>query len=98
MKIPELIEQPEYEIVEHLQKQIWDNYLKSKIKIESTVPSYPIESKCYILLVEEAGNQDCFMLNKKISDYLEPLQNDIMHVFFNSGIIPSCFIPVQPVY
>lgn len=88
-------DQIELDLVEHLQRQIWENYLKSLIKIEGAGQSCPIENKSYILLVEDPTNLDCFMLNKKISDYLEPLQNDVMHIFFNSAAIPSYFIPVQ---
>jgi len=48
-------------------------------------------NKYFILLIEEPNNLDSFQLNKKISDYLEPIQNEVLHVIFNSNITPNNF-------
>ena len=80
----------EQEIVVKLQKQFLDNYFKPQSNSES-LRAKTSEHKPFILLIEEQSNSDPFQLNKKISDYLEPVQNEVLHILFSSSSLSSSF-------
>ena len=84
-------------IVEIMQRQFLDNHYKSHSKTGQSHKTKSVENKPFILLVEENSNKDSFHLNKKISDYLEPIQNEVIHIFFSSLSLPSSFVSLSPV-
>lgn len=84
----------EEDVVEILQRQVLDNHFTAALKSDQPLRSKSAEHKLFILLIEERSNMDSFHLNKKISDYLEPIQNEVIHIFFNSLSLPSFFVPV----
>lgn len=84
-------------IVETMQRQFLDNHYKSRSKNGQALRTKSAENKPFVLLVEEQSNKDSFHLNKKISDYLEPIQNEVIHIFFSSLSLPANFAPLTAV-
>jgi len=81
-----------------MQKVFLENYHNKKNKADFATPqNKAFDNKYFILLIEEPENPDSFSLNKKIADYLEPIINDVLHVIFNSNLVPSHFkvIPTE---
>lgn len=72
-----------------MQKVLMDSSYKEKGEPVNTNKAF--DNKYFILLIEEPNNLDSFQLNKKISDYLEPIINDVLHIIFNSNIVPPHF-------
>jgi len=89
MKIPLDKEKKEEDMIIMMQKVLMESSFKEKG--ESTNSSKAFDNKYFILLIEEPSNLDSFQLNKKISDYLEPIINDVLHIIFNSNIVPPHF-------
>lgn len=87
----------EEEIVENMQRQFLEDHLRSQMKNDQSLRTKSVEHKPFVLLIEERSNTDSFHLNKKISDYLEPIQNEVIHVFFNSLSLPASFKPLNHV-
>ena len=74
-----------------MQRIFMESHLKAKGKNDSNNTNKAFDNKYFILLIEEPNNMDSFHLNKKISDYLDPIINDVLHVIFNSNITPPHF-------
>lgn len=86
----------EEDLIEKMQRIFMDSHTKSKGKADNN-NTKAFDNKHFILLIEETNNIDSFHLNKKISDYLDPIINEVLHVIFNSNITPPHFKEVPNV-
>lgn len=87
----------ENEIVLSIQQAFIENSARTKAKNEDGSLPHILEKKSYLLLVEETSSKDSCLLIKKITEYLEPLQNDAMLIRFNANDVPSYFTELNPV-